>query len=195
MLSNSSLLPSSFKRQFSKKGVISETHTTQVLAASVSFKSTSSCDAAKEGSSPPKFDSLSSGLAKKSSADMTSNSDSPTIFQYFESTPVKGALQLGEMTDTPAQQTPKRPVPTPHEKLTTESEESVNEARLTTSARRSLIYSANMEETVKGSVINTSQKCMVAEYSSYEAPSTRSYLWEEETGKSHTHLVDMVCLL
>ncbi|CAL9766806.1 unnamed protein product [Musa acuminata subsp. burmannicoides] len=190
-LSNSSLLPSSFKRQFSKKGVISETHTTQVLAASVSFKSTSSCDAAKEGSSPPKFDSLSSGSAKNSSADMTSNSDSPTIFQYFESTPVKGALQLGEMTDTPAQQTPKRPVPTPHEKLTTESEESVDEARLTTSARRSLIYSTNMEETVKGSVINTSQKCMVAEYFSHEAPSTRSYIWEEETGKSRTHLVDM----
>lgn len=126
---------------------------------------------------------------------MTSNSDSPTIFQYFESTPVKGALQLGEMTDTPAQQTPKRPVPTPHEKLTTESEESVDEARLTTSARRSLIYSTNMEETVKGSVTNTSQKCMVAEYSSHEAPSTRSYTWEEETGKSRTHLVDMVCLL
>ncbi|WOK98895.1 CDT1-like protein a, chloroplastic [Canna indica] len=177
-LLNASLLPSSFKRQFSQKDIIPEKDRTQLLAPQASPMLMSSCDDAKEN--------ISSDLAMP--AGMTSNSKSCMASQNVGSTPVKGApSDSSEMTaSTPVQKTPTRPAPTPNEKLTSENEGLVgSEVRLTTSARRSLLYSpTNMEGTGYDTIVSTTQQCSVAKYSSDRAASVKKCLWEVKIGGS-----------
>lgn len=191
-LSNASLFPSSFKRQFSENFIVSETHKTQLIATQAVSECTGSSDQSNEMVE-------SSSLAIKSSAAMTSSTESCMASRYYESTPVKGtALHLGVnemMAQTPARQTPKRPVPTPNEKLATQKEGLDDEIRLTTSARRSLIYSpTNTERTDTITITNTIQQYRFAKCSSDQTTSAKSCLWEEETGRSPPYLSDMVCL-
>ncbi|OAY71162.1 CDT1-like protein a, chloroplastic [Ananas comosus] len=142
---NASHLPPSFRRLISQKVMATKTQRTRILASPALSESLCNDGEHIETRSPQKQDDHGS----------FSNIHIPATTLC---TPAKVDSNLEKVIiETPAQQMPKRPVPTPDRKLVAEDEEELSEARLTTPARRSLIYSpsktdGNMEEPVHQAV-------------------------------------------
>lgn len=183
-LPSASVLPPSFKRHFSQKVIIPESKKTQLLATQPLSHFTSNMEA----------NSSVSGI--KSPACLVSSQKGCASSQYLDSTPLKGASScIGAMTaETPVLQTPKRPVPTPNEKLNTEDDDLVSEAKLSTSARRSLKYSSTDNEANSNDTnYDQTQQCMVVKSSSDRIDSAKRLLWEQETEKPAGCLPYMVC--
>ncbi|XP_072987883.1 CDT1-like protein a, chloroplastic [Typha latifolia] len=180
--SNASHLPSSFQQLISRK-VIPETQQTQLLALQV--LSESQCNNGEHTENrrnPQKQSSTSSFITVKSPAGLVSSPDRHILCHYTESTPAKLESNSEKViTETPAQQTPKRIVPTSQEKLVAESEEPFSEARLTSSARRSLIYSpSKTEESMTDPLVYATGQDRTLQYSHYQdVPTKRSLLGEE----------------
>ncbi|XP_010908306.2 CDT1-like protein a, chloroplastic [Elaeis guineensis] len=171
-LSSASHFPSSFQRQFSQKVIMPETQTSQLLSATASMESMISDDKAKGNrESPQKQDRSSSVLTHKASVEVISTPNRYLVSHHSESTPAKGNSSLHDvMTDTPAQQTPKRPMPTPHDKMVIENENTAAEFRLTSSARRSLIYSPSKTEgSMIAPVVFMAERNKAIQYSSHQA--------------------------
>ncbi|KAL6883565.1 hypothetical protein ACP4OV_010979 [Aristida adscensionis] len=137
-LTNASHFPQSFQKLMSQKIIADGAEKTQLLPDPAEVCSTNGND--KEGSniiSPKKQDKHES-VPENSEISATPNRR--LISCYQESTPKQVASDSPLMAGTPAMQTPKRPLPTPADKLETTSGQ-ISEPRSASSARRSLMYS------------------------------------------------------
>ncbi|XP_008800440.2 CDT1-like protein a, chloroplastic [Phoenix dactylifera] len=171
-LSSASHFPSSFQRQFSQKVIMPETQRSQLLSATESMESISSDDKARGNrGSPQKQERSSSVLTLKASAEGISTPNRYMVSHHSESTPAKANSSLDNvMTETPAQQTPKRPMPTPHDKMLIGIEKTASEFRFTSSARRSLIYSPSKTEgSMITPVVSMAEQNKTMQYSSHQA--------------------------
>lgn len=171
-LSSASHFPSSFQRQFSQKVILPETQISQLLSATASMESISSDDKAKGNrESPQKQDRSSSVLTLKASVEVIPTPNRYMVSHHSESTPAKANSSLDDvMSETPAQQMPKRPMPNTHDKMVIENENTAAEFRLTSSARRSLIYSpSETEGSMIAPVVSTAEQNKTIQYSSHQA--------------------------
>ncbi|KAG6504061.1 CDT1-like protein b [Zingiber officinale] len=181
-LASASVLPSSFKRHFSQKVIIPESKKTQLLATQPLSHFTSNMEA-------------NSSISGTKSLACLVSSQKGCSSSYLDNTPLKGASScIDAMTAaTPVLQTPKRPVPTPNEKLTIEDDDLVSESKLSTSARRSLKYSStDIEANSNDTNYDPNQQCMVLKSSSDQIDSAKRLLWEQETDKPSGRLPCMV---
>uniref|UniRef100_A0A0D9XKX9 CDT1 Geminin-binding domain-containing protein n=1 Tax=Leersia perrieri TaxID=77586 RepID=A0A0D9XKX9_9ORYZ len=126
-LSNASHFPHSFQKLMSQKIIVEGTGKTKLLAdpAEISILSANDTDVPKRSSN-------------KQDQHVSATPSRHLITICQESTPKQGTSRSPLMVQTPATQTPKRPLPTPIDKLETTSGQT-SEARSASSARRSLI--------------------------------------------------------
>ncbi|KAG1355193.1 putative CDT1-like protein a, chloroplastic [Cocos nucifera] len=148
-----------------------ETQRSQLLSATASMESISSDDKAKGNRESPQKQDRSSVLTLKASVEASSTPNCYMVSHHSESTPAKANSSFNDvMTETPAQQTPKRPMPTPHDKMVIENEKTAAEFRLTSSARRSLIYSPSKTEgSMIAPLVSMAEKNKTIQCSSHQA--------------------------
>lgn len=185
--SNALHFPQSFKKLTSKKMIAEGTKKTQLLSDPVEVTSLSTDDTGGSNKSSSKHVPV---LVK------TNISDTPNhhlISCYQESTPKQGTSDSPLMAETPAMQTPKRPLPTPLGKFDTSCRHG-SEARSTSSARRSLImFSASKldDESPSDHAIHTSKLDKdVATFVTEDEVPTGKCLFPEETCTSIDLLVE-----
>ncbi|XP_006661889.1 CDT1-like protein b [Oryza brachyantha] len=143
-LSNASHFPRSFQKLMSKKIIVEGTDRTKLLSDPAELSTLNADDAEGPKRSSNMQDRHASIPFK---ADISATPSRQLISNCQESTPKQGTLCSPLMAETPAMQTPQRPLPTPIEKLETTNGQT-SEARSASSARRSLVmYSpAKLEE-------------------------------------------------
>lgn len=189
LLSSASHFSSSFHRQFSQKVTVPETQLTELLASPASLVSISSNSEGKEfRKSPLRKENLCSVSAIKSPAEVIYTTSRGMISQFSECTPVKYDSNTDVlMTETPALQTPKRAIPTPHKVI--EDEKSLCEPKSTPSARRSLIYSPSKTDgSVSDPAVCTIEQSKAIQYSCQRTAATKSMLGEEIGGSATNQL-------
>jgi chromatin licensing and DNA replication factor 1 len=152
--SNASHIPHSFKKLISQKIIADGTEKTQLLSDPAELSSMCAHDT-EPNISPKKQDKHMPDPVKPEIS-ATPNRHSITCCQ--ESTPKQGTSDSPLMTETPANQTPKRPLPTPLDKLET-THGHISEPRSASSARRTLMmYSPlKLEETTTCCDVNTAK--------------------------------------
>ncbi|KAL6641233.1 hypothetical protein ACP70R_019414 [Stipagrostis hirtigluma subsp. patula] len=136
-LSNASHFPQSFQKLMSQKIIADGTEKTQLLSDPAELSCMNARDT--EGSNrSPKNQDKHVPVPVKSEISATPNRH--LISCCEESTPKQLTSDSPVMAETPAMQTPKRPQPTPLDKLETACGQ-ISEPRSASSARRSLMYS------------------------------------------------------
>ncbi|KAL0923492.1 hypothetical protein M5K25_007551 [Dendrobium thyrsiflorum] len=103
--------------------------------------------------------------------------------QSSQNTPANVSKIAGDaISETPALQTPKRPMPTPIEILVSTDEKSVNKPKSTPSVRRTLMYSPQKMDLSKSKLdFDTSEPIQVHEHYSNESLSIKRSICEQET--------------
>jgi chromatin licensing and DNA replication factor 1 len=133
--SNASHFPHSFQKHISKKIIADRTEKSQLLSDPAELSSM--CAHATEGpNTSPKKEDKHMPDPVKSEIPATPNRHLITCCQ--ESTPKQGTSDSPLTTETPANQTPQRPLPTPLDKLET-TYGHISEPRSASSARRTLM--------------------------------------------------------
>jgi chromatin licensing and DNA replication factor 1 len=152
--SNASHVPHSFKKFISQKIIADGTEKTQLLSDPAELSCMCAHDT--EPNTSPKKQDKHMPDPVKSEIPATPNRHSITCCQ--ESTPKQGTSDSPLMTETPANQTPKRPFLTPLDKLET-TRGHISEPRSASSARRTLMmYSPlKLEETTTCCDVNTAK--------------------------------------
>ncbi|KAG8092069.1 hypothetical protein GUJ93_ZPchr0012g19681 [Zizania palustris] len=150
--SNASHFPSSFQKLMSQKIIAEGTERTKLLSDPAELSTLRADDTEGPNKSSNKQDQDASIPIK---TDISATPNRHLISSCQESTPKQGTSEAPLTAETPAMQTPRRPAPTPIEKLETRSGP-ISEARSASSARRSLImYSPSKFE--ESSDLNTSK--------------------------------------
>ncbi|KAF0906537.1 hypothetical protein E2562_011517 [Oryza meyeriana var. granulata] len=141
--SNASHFPRSFQKLMSQKIIAERTDRSNLLSDPAELSTLSTDDTEGPKRSSNKQDQHISIPFK---TDISATPNRHLISSCQESTPKQRTLHSPLMAETPAMQTPKRPLPTPIEKLETTSGQT-SEARSASSARRSLkMYSPSKIE-------------------------------------------------
>ncbi|XP_062201194.1 CDT1-like protein b [Phragmites australis] len=135
--SNASHFPQSFQKLISQKIVADGTEKTQLLSDPAELSSLSAHDTEGPNRSPKKQDKH---VPVPVQSEISATPNRHLISCCQESTPKQGTSDSPLMAETPAMQTPKRPLPTPLDKLETTCGH-ISEPRSASSARRSLMYS------------------------------------------------------
>ncbi|ONK56643.1 uncharacterized protein A4U43_C10F11150 [Asparagus officinalis] len=152
-LSSASHFSSSFHHQFSQK-MITETENIEPPAITVPLLSISSVDEEIEVSKNPQMEAIQYPVPPVKSPIKPICTPSRVTHLNSESTPAKCSSNIDLfMTETPSQQTPKRPVPSTDEKIAPGNEKLVTEPKAGNSVRRSLILSPSKPD---GSLSNAS---------------------------------------
>ena len=139
--SNASHFPQSFQKLMSQKVITDGAEKTQLLPDPTKLNSVSAYDTEGTNRSPKKQDKHAS-VTVNSEISVTPSRHSISCCQ--EGTPKQETSESPLLAQTPAMQTPKRPLPTPLEKLEATCGH-ISEPRSASSARRSLNTSLKFE--------------------------------------------------
>ncbi|TVT97904.1 hypothetical protein EJB05_56830, partial [Eragrostis curvula] len=189
-VSNASHFPHSFQKLISQKIIADGTEKTQLLSDPAELRSMSVLDTEGPNTSPKKQDKHVPDPVK---SEISATPNRHLISCCQESTPKQGTSDSPLMTGTPAMQTPKRPLPTPLEKLETTCGH-ISEPRSASSARRTLMMQSPLKlDGNPGQDVNTANLELSAKKGLFsQGTSTSTNLLEENdsvyfTGEDKTN--------
>ncbi|TVU32236.1 hypothetical protein EJB05_23959 [Eragrostis curvula] len=189
-VSNASHFPHSFQKLISQKIIADGTEKTQLLSDPAELRSMSVLDTEGPNTSPKKQDKHVPDPVKY---EISATPNRHLITCCQESTPKQGTSDSPLMTGTPAMQTPKRPLPTPLEKIETTCGH-ISEPRSASSARRTLMMQSPLKlEGNPGQDVNTAKLELSAKKGLFsQGTSTSTNLLEENdsvyfTGEDKTN--------